>query len=342
MIVGLKSTLARVDEAACDRLAAWLREHDIPADREEVKLDAFSQSEAGNFFFAIVAFCHQTSPRGRPPLAGTVGGRPRHGWDYLLARFREAVCNSKEWLTPDRWSRTTASDLVEMFRDPWLGDRLHDPETRAALLRDLGSKMVARGWAEVGQLQALCGGRVATGSPCLLDELSTFQAYSDPVRKKSLFFLSLMRNSVGWRLVDEHLMGPPVDYHEVRGHLRIGTVQLIDPELRRQVEAGEPVDPRADIAIRQAVYDAIMVMSERSGLRDPSRLHYLFWNVFRRVCMRDAPQCQALYADAALPERYMRLAIQPDGRLRCPFAGVCASSRADRWICEHVFETDYY
>src|SRR5205814_1834897 len=113
-----------------------------------------------------------------------------------------------------------------------------------------------------------------------------------------------------------------VDYHEVRGHLRIGTVRVADSGLLKKLRAGQPVTSEEDIAIRQSVYDAIMRISRQSGVNDPSQLHYLFWNIFRSICTREAPQCFALRTDSLLPERYMLLTIDENGARRCPFSVV--------------------
>jgi hypothetical protein len=160
-----------------------------------------------------------------------------------------------------------------LFRDPVLGDRLSEPEQRSALVRDLGRVMVEHQWRWFEDLYRASQGRVATGHPNLFELLSEFIAYRDPVRKKSAFVLALMRNSGLWTYVDDGALGPPVDYHEVRGHLRIGTVVVTDQSLRRKLMNDVPVTAEEDIAIRRAVYDAIMLISEDPGLRNPSQLH---------------------------------------------------------------------
>ena len=150
-----------------------------------------------------------------------------------------------------------------------------------------------------------------------------------------------MRNTGRWRFVDNESLGPPVDYHEVRGHLRIGTVAIVDPDLRRKVANGEPVTEVEDVAIRRAVFKAILYVSELSGLRDPSRLHYLFWNIFRAVCVRNAPRCSASGRPPLLPPRYQPQ-MDVDDDVHCPYETVCKSAHVANPIIEHVAVTDYY
>ena len=90
-----------------------------------------------------------------------------------------------------------------------------------------------------------------------------------------------MRNTGLWTYKDPENLGAPVDYHEVRGDLRIGTINVLDESLKSKLLKGEPVTAEEDIALRGAVFNAIMFLSDETRLRNPSQLHYLFWNVFR-------------------------------------------------------------
>lgn len=151
-----------------------------------------------------------------------------------------------------------------------------------------------------------------------------------------------MRNTGLWKYEDPHLLGAPVDYHEVRGHLRIGTVTVTDQALKSKLLKHEPVTAHEDIAIRTAVLEAIMLISERTGLNNPSQLHYLFWNVFRNYCTREDPNCLGERRETYLPHRYQDLAIPNGSKMACPFSGVCGSVQAAERDYDHLFETDYY
>ena len=193
----------------------------IPLDREESSLQGLSPEEIGNFYLFLVAISHQTSPQGKLPLEGSAGGQHLRGWDYLFARFEDAARRDSKFLSPDYWARITADDFQTVFRDKQLGDRLTDSEGRASLINDMGRIMLARSWKSANQIYDLAGaGCIAGGKPNLIGLLSQFRAYRDPVRKKIYFFLALMQNTGLWTYVDPDQLGAPVDYHEVRGHLR--------------------------------------------------------------------------------------------------------------------------
>jgi hypothetical protein len=334
--------VVEVDVAKCERLADILRTRSIPVDKEDTDLPGFSGDEIGNLYLFLVAVCHQTSPPGVPPLEGFVAGVRKRGWDYLSAKFEAAAGLDRALIQPTRWAQMDHREFANLFRDPTFGDRLSDPLSRAALVENLGRVMIKNDWTWIQEAFDLCRSRVSTGNPHLTAVLAEFRAYDDPVRKKSFFFLSLMRNAGIWKYDDDAQLGPPVDYHEVRGHLRIGTVRVIDGILRRKLYDRKPVTASEDIAIRGAVLDAIMLLSDLTGLQNPSQLHYLFWNFFLSCCTRENPHCHACPTDCSLPERYVELAIHSDGRRRCPFAPVCSSVDVAHRYYEHVFSTDYY
>jgi hypothetical protein len=201
--------------------------------------------------------------------------------------------------------------------------------------------MLREGWENLEDLYRSAHQRIATGSPNLLSLLGRFRAYNDPVHKKAFFLLGLMRNSVGWGYADESELGPPVDYHEVRGHLRLGTVKILDPDLQEKLFRRLPVQEADDVALRAAVSEAISLVARQAQIPNPMRLHYLFWNLFRAVCLRENPHCHSYPPNGALPPLYAHLVGHGDVR-RCPFFEVCPSAdRADRYL-EHSFETDWY
>jgi hypothetical protein len=331
-----------VNFAVCREISSLLQSRHIPKDREDRSPTWMARPDLGNFYLLLVAICHQTSPRGLPPLEGEVDGRHLRGWDYLSAKLEAAVRNNPEVLSAEYWRHATPEQLGVLFRDKNYGDRLSDKAGRASLIRDLGEKMRERSWRWADDLFVASGGCIANGRSSLLNLLSEFRAYQDPVKKKSFFFLALMHNAGLWSYRDPEQLGAPIDYHEVRGHLRIGTVQVQDSSLRAKLLEGQEVTAEQDIQIRKAVHEALMFISEDSGLRNPSQLHYLFWNVFRSCCSREQPHCISCPPTCPLPVRYVDLTTLPDGSRRCPFFSVCQSAGREPKLLDHIIDTEYY
>jgi len=335
--------LIKVDHERCSRVSEILRRVKIPLAREEGSLSGLRTEDIPNFYFFTVAICHQTTPQGGLPLLGVLSsGRKCSGWDYLRLRFAERVAEEKEWLTPRVWSTASSDDLERLFTDASGAMSLTACPGRASLIRDLGSRCLNQAIASPTDLYIQTGGRLVGGSSGgLYSALSQFCAYGDPVKKKSCFFLELMRNEGGWVYADPEELGAPVDYHEVRGHLRLGTVIVEDASLLECLRNGTPVDERRDRSIRSAVYEAINRISSEVGNVDPATLHYLFWNVFRNCCKRDTQHCTSCGSACQLPERY-RMAFEIVDSTKCVFSGCCRSAGLQLKLNEHVHETEYY
>jgi hypothetical protein len=337
---GAQNGVVVVDSAACARVAALLSQRPIPRPAEEIGPPDLGRLETGNYYLLLVSICHQTSPRGLPPLEGRVRGVHYKGWDYLSAKLVAAARQSAAILQPDAWAKLTARDLQLLFRDDELGDRLSDRAGRARLVRDLGRRMAANGWQWFDDLYAASDRRIS-GDGGLLRLLREFRAYRDPINKKSYLLLALMQYAGLWTYDDEQELGPPVDYHEIRGHLRIGTVHVLDVDLRQKLLHQILVTETEDLAIRGAVRDAIISIARMVSVT-PMVLHYLFWNVLRSCCTHTSPHCEACPNNCPLPRRYVPLAIHESGPRRCPFSPVCASAHTITRLQEHVFDTDYY
>lgn len=328
---------AEVRLEVCREVASVLEGTPIPDDAEDKPLPGIPRSGVPNFYFYLVAICHQTSPAGLPGLRGVVGGQIRRGWDYLCARFEVACALDPSRLSPSAWSKESEGTLVETFYGSDDGTcRLVGLRERARLVRNLGSHLQADGISDVQELFERCSGSV----DALLVALGRFAAYDDPVQKKSIFFLSLMRNTGLWSYVDANALGAPVDYHEIRGHLRLGTVVIVDPALAERVLRGAEIDTADDVKIRLAVREAIEGIARLRGV-SASQAHYLFWNVFRCVCIRESPLCLDVGTSNPLPERYRHLVgLRASGG--CPFGGVCRALRVGKFPTEYRVSTCYY
>jgi hypothetical protein len=326
-----------VDREQCLRVAEILARLGVPDDREEQSPTGLSLEEVGTFYLLLVAICHQTQS-----LHGVVDGNPCRGWDYLHARLLEAVQRDHGLLTSARWIEITSSQLDSIFADPIAGQTLSDSARRAALIRNLGIVMNARQWSSFNDIHDAAGGQIAGGSPNMCELLAQFEAYNDPVRKKTLFLLGLAANEAGVVYKDVERMSAPVDYHEVRGHLRLRTVRIEDAALAGKLVARRCVSESEDIAIRGAVLAAIELIASQVGRPSPLRLHYTLWNVFRSICLRETPHCRAGVGSADLSPRYSHLVHVEGSNRGCPFVAICPSADLPQRFCEHTFATDWY
>jgi hypothetical protein len=322
--------LATVDDAVCAEIAALLRNHDFPAEPEPSHFCPFPAKQTANLLFALVAISHQISG-----LWGGINRFAQSGWDYMLPRFTQEALKEPTLLFPKKWSIITTHEVCHFFRGSNFGETPRNPDSRAELLRDAGRRMQEMRWQSVFEIYQLCKGRIASGEPNLLNELSKFKAYSDPVQSKSFRFLSLMKSSGLWSFADDGMLGPSVDHHEVRGHLRLGTVRIINESIRERIFARKLLTCEEDVAIRHTVVDAIERIAQLAGTSQ-RKLHYLFWNLFSSICESEFPKC-SVASRYDVPEVFS--AFVASG---CPFTGVCANAGSRNLIPQHIANTEFY
>jgi len=324
------SSLVRFDEVRCRAIAALLGQMAIPPMQEEFTVSELNSVDRANYLLCTVAICHQTQD-----LRGIVEGTFLRGWDYLAATLASAVRNSQLRLDPDSLAALRDDELSSMVACDVHGATLSEIGERAALLRDVGSVMKKNSWTSLGDVYRDSAGRAVTGDQSFASLLRLFQAFQDPVEKKSLYLLGLVQACLQWAFQDADHISAPVDYHEVRGHLRLGTVVVDEPVLQRRLMDKEPVSIEEDIVIRMATRRAIESISRFCDSR-PLVLHYLFWNLFRNICVREIPYCDSVPGSVEVPKRYRELLPVSDGHLHCPFTRTCKAKETGEFIREHA------
>ncbi|MDP3770572.1 MAG: hypothetical protein Q8R40_06585 [bacterium] len=311
-----------IDYTQCRDVVARIKSlGGVPPDREDPMPLSFPSSVAENAWCAIVAINHQTTPVVGTPLRGYVNGKLLRGWDYLLQKAIEQANRISEAFTTPWLSRITPEELFEFFYDSQEQVSLNRIEERAFLLNDLGNFLVRNGWESIRSLYERSEGYIERqDGHGIAQSMSEIKAYADPVKKKLFYFFALMRNQGFWTYRDIEHFGSPVNYHEQRGHFRIGTVRILDERLKQKIAQKENITFDEDIEIRLTVRGAIHFMAQGLGV-SPSEAHYFFWNFFRNCCARDTVHCSDCPSSCKLPSRY-RIAQER----QCVFAPVCKSA----------------
>lgn len=330
-----------VNEHQCDCLTQLIKSVKLPFDREEPTPLQLDCSIIKDFYFVLVSISHQTSSLSGPNLVGTIQGKSLRGWDYLRAKLCVAIHTNPSIISPVNLASISSNNLKIALEDDNGRLSVSDLKGRVLLLNDLGERMLNLGYDSVQRLYDQSEGWLVREDKLgLLQQLTSFKAYSDPMRKKSLFLTTLMKNHGFWNYQDEDKLGPPVDYHEIRGHLRFGTIEAKEPKLFKKLQKNCKITEKEDIGIRHAVYKAIMRISRDSNT-SPSVLHYFFWNLFRNCCDRKHPHCVSCPLNCALPERYVQLKKHKHiaGCLLSPY---CASADSEEKLLEPKVVTEYY
>lgn len=317
-----------INDSQVSQLAELLKNSSVPVE-EESSTHSFkwvgTYQELANSYFAIVAICHQTSAIGERRLEGFIYGnsKAKYGWDYLKERFLVVARDKPKWASCDYWKIVTPTDLSALYDDNISGKTLNRINERTYLINDLGDRLLKAGYHNIEK--AFHGhNHTLGGSTGFLAFLKNFEAYRDPVMKKSQFFLSIAMKECGWKVRDPEHLSSPVDYHELRGHLRLGTLTINDPALGFKILHSLPLTESEDTALRTVVALVNDRLGSLSGLTS-SIVHYLFWNVFRNCCPRESGKthCASCGENCGLPDQYKRM---PTYIKQCVFSNLCPSS----------------
>jgi hypothetical protein len=325
-----------IDTSKCKLISDLLHSLDIPKEEEEHNiLKQLNEHEASNYYFLMVAICHQTQT-----LEGKINDTYFKGWDYLTKKYLQSVVIDKSILEPAIWIDMNKEKLRSIYHCDEYGLTLSDIDRRIVLINDLGTKLIQMNSDSFFGLYARSAGFILGNKNALGETLRKFLAYSDPVQKKTFFLLGIAKSILDWHYRDEHNLGAPVDYHEIRGHLRLGTVKIVDKDLANRF-AEKTITAVDDVEIRGAVSNAIKTISSHLTNVGPMQLHYLFWNYFRNVCIRREPECASFSPKNGLPQRYKK-ALAIDIGSECIFSSMCDSRYLEKKLNEYELITDFY
>lgn len=314
-----------INTQKCLEIARHIRQvGGVPEDREDPMTYSFPAEIAHNGWWAICAINQQTTPVSGKAFCGTVNGTKLFGWDYLLQKAIVLSNENPEMFTRDWLCSVSPTTIREMYIDIEEGSTLSQIETRAKLLNDLGGFLESHNWESINEAFLKSRGYIVrSDNKGLAQILPEAQAYKDPVQKKLFYFLALMRNQGFWQYKDIINLGSPVNYHEQRGHLRLGTVRIISTVLERKIRERKNITDQEDIEIRFAVRRAIEFIAQLLDVT-PSMMHYYFWNFFRNCCRREDPHCKNCAEMCKLPGRY-----KANTQGKCIFASVCPSANLE-------------
>jgi hypothetical protein len=236
------------DSKAVKRVAA--RVNELAADYEPPTFAEVPNPDAALFLAAID---HQT---GYTEPHQVDGEGPYEGSALLWALGLRAERRAPGALTARSLMAVDPAAIAAVFRAGQ--DTLHDPERRAKLWDDLAKGLLKSYGGQAEQLIEASGGKLGGPGGVLL-RLSEFDAFSDPLRKKSFLVCKIWERR-GWLEVsDPESWEVSADNVLMRLALRSGLV------------------PEGDVEeVREATRDAFKAVAEEAGISTPS-LDDLLW-----------------------------------------------------------------
>lgn len=335
-------TTILVDETRCQKVAERLKAVKVRELFPEPPTEEEKRRRA-NFWFYVVAICHQTRA-----LQGRIEGKWLRGWDYLYAAAERAYRDDPSLFTAERIVKLSPEALKRLFSDHLepststldrIGERLH-------LLHEAALSLLHWYKGDVWELYERSDGRLSGGTG-LLNLLSQFEAYRDPLRKKTYLLLMILWASKIWVLKDLEMLRFPVDNHLMRVALRTGMVRVEDEGLQRRLRASEEISQEEERSLREAVQRAGDLLRDASG-RTVFELDTILWQIGRSCCFPDHPPICGPRATLHPCFKRATCSLIRDTDYRCPDAcpldGTCLGSFDEAYTTfkEPKVETHYY
>ena len=205
----------------------------------------------------LCAIDHRTGYRAEHLVAGE---GPFSGSALLWAAGLDAARRAPGLLTASRLRHVEGARVAEIFRID--GETVADPERRASLWRDLARGIERDHGGEACALLAASGERLG-GTEGLLALLARYEAYADPLAKKSFLFAKICDRRGWFDVRDPECWEVCADNVLMRLALRSGLVEPGDLD-----------------AVRTATRAAFKEVAERSGISPPV-LDDLLWELGR-------------------------------------------------------------
>jgi hypothetical protein len=253
-----------------ERVAARVRE--LAESYEPPSFEHVPEPDAALFLCAVD---HRTGYRGRY----LVGGRgPYQGSALMWAVALRAAEREHGLLTAASLRDVSAAHVREAFCIG--GETVADPERRAALWRDLAAGLERDHGGSARALLEAGRGRLGGGEG-LLALLARYEAYSDPLQKKSFLFAKIcerrgwveVRDPECWQVAADNVLMrlalrgglvAPGPLAEVRAATRDALAALAR-------EADIPVPVLDDLLWEQGREDPDLLGTEGGDLREPPR-----------------------------------------------------------------------
>ncbi len=297
-----------------------------------------------DFYFFTVAIDHRTSSPSGIAFEGTLDGKFFHGADLLYALAIQKIKEDRDFFTAERMAQISTEALTDWLSLLTDGKRIviYNPQERAELLQDLGHKLLQLGYRSSMELIKRCAGYlIRTEGTGLLQLVSNFKAYSDPVSKKSFLWIKFLTGRGLLQVQDLENLAVPVDNHLTRIALRTGIIKVKDEEILNRLRLEQAFTLSEDLRVREAARSAFEEILTYKKLKF-NELDDFFWVLGRTHCIHSkTPLCQNYKHN---PACQLMIELKLSCQHQCPLASICRGFKEDsfRALLEPNIRTFFY
>jgi len=262
-------------------------------------------------YYYSVGICHQTYKLANPKLK-------LYGWDFLEYGFMEIAQQKPELLKSSFLVKLSSEELIQYIQPFFAED--HNP--KKCTLDTLNER--AELWLEMAQLihsqyvshlEFIHNSKQST--EYFYTKLLQTTAYSDPLQKKTSFFMKLLEDSKLIKFDKKQKMIPIMDYHMQRVLLRTGGVEVLDEKLKYKLQNREAL--KSDFEVREACIASMKIIAQTAGL-SIFKMNDVFYTLGRSCC-NEKMLCQTKTCEKT--PCTLSLAVELGKHEQCIFQDIC-------------------
>lgn len=335
----MKKPQVSVDVHKCSEVAGIISQLKLRPEfygREYLQIDVDKETRFRMHFFAV-AICHHTYRLHHP-------GLNLFGWDFLEHVFTRLAKNNSPLLNTALLAEANTTEIKQRLCEAFAHgpypqnctlDRLDE---RAGLMKETALLLNEKYDGSVISFFDRSDGQLEGDKDSIYPALAGFEAYADPHRKKSTFLVKLLLEAGLIQIHDPENFVPIMDYHMQRVLLRLGCIEILDPELKNNLIKRKPMN--SDEPVRGACIEAFRVIAHESG-HPVIKMNDFFWSLGRSCC-NETMLCQDGVCEKN-PCTFEQI-VQLKSHQNCVFDPLCkgARNRSYRKLWQPMVETHYY
>ena len=248
------------------------------------------------FFFSCrhqFGFWTLRGDRWEAPMIAPLDGRKLKGSDFLFRAVTRAWQRDAEVFQPRRLAASSDAELDRMFWSDEGRNPLPMWPEHLALIRGYAAWFLERRLSPADVLAEAASQEKPLRA--LLETCREIPGYAeDPMQKKAMLLAIVLENRPEKFLPvrDPESAVPIIDYHLQRSALRTGLVRVKDEGLEKKLLHRELLLADEEVVVREATYQTIARLMERSGL-SAAAVDWFFFQNRTRCPETTEPDCPA-------------------------------------------------
>jgi len=292
------------------KIVGSLNFKDLFLERDFLKLAISKEIKTAMYYYAV-GICHQTYHLANPKLN-------LFGWDFLEYGFMEIALQKPELLDANYLVRLSPDDLIPLIQPFFAEDHIPEKctldtlEERAELWLNM-AQFIAE--SKNNHLEFIH--KSNNSAEYFYQHLPQITAYSDPLQKKSSFFMKLLEDSGLAKFGKDQELIPIMDYHMQRVLLRSGCVEVLDEQLKLSLQNREHLE--SDKEIREACIASMNIIAKTAGY-SIFKMNDVFYTMGRSCC-NESMLCESQKCEKT--PCTLTLAVELGKHEHCIFQDVC-------------------